>query len=120
MVDVHRRLRTQDMPKKRTVVRFDFRGVARTQTRPRTWWLVLDEDEVDLCHRNPSLPVDLIVNADLRAFAEAWLGRQSFSAALRARSITLEGPRALVRAFPTWLMPSPLAHVTPEAAILPA
>jgi DNA-binding HxlR family transcriptional regulator len=116
MVDVHRRLRAEEMPERRTVVRFDFRGVARAQTRPRTWWLVLDREEVDLCHRNPGLPVDLLVNADLRAFAEAWLGHQTFSAAIRAGSITLEGPRALVRAFPSWLMLSPLAHAALEAA----
>jgi DNA-binding HxlR family transcriptional regulator len=116
MIDVHRRLRAEELPQRRVVVRFDFHGAARAQTRPRTWWLVLDREEVDLCHRNPGLSVDLLVNADLRAFAEAWLGRQTFSAAIRARTITLEGPRALVRAFPTWLMLSPVAHATPETA----
>jgi hypothetical protein len=72
---------------------------------------VLDAAEVDLCHRSPGLPVDLIVNAELRALAEVWLGRQAFGSAVRARTITIEGPRALVRVFPTWLRLSALADI---------
>jgi hypothetical protein len=55
--------------------------------------------------------VDLCVEADLRAFAQVWLGDAPLAAAMRERSIKLTGPRKLVQAFPSWLLLSRFAGV---------
>jgi putative sterol carrier protein len=78
---------------------------------PRTWWLLLARSEVDLCLKDPGFSVDVVVTADLRTLTRVWMGDVPMAAAVRAGSIRLEGPPALVRAFPTWLRLSSFAHV---------
>ena len=117
MTDMQRNLRVANLPLQRTVVRFDFRGVPRNMAQGRTWWLVLGSGAVDLCHKNPGFEVDLVVDADLRAFAEVWLGRQPLASAIRSESVTLRGPRALVRAFPSWFALSVFAATKPESSL---
>ncbi len=103
MWDVRRRVAVERLPRRRLVVRFDFRGVPARCRGQRTFWLVLDRPHVDLCLKDPGFPVELVVGADLAAFTRVWLGDVSFAAAVRAEEIRLDGPRALVRAFPAWL-----------------
>lgn len=101
--DLHRRLNVERLPAGRVVVRFDLRGVPRHQPGRRTWWLVLDRPEVDLCLKDPGHEVDLVVHADLAALTRVWMGDVGLGEALRAGLVRLDGPRALVQAFPGWL-----------------
>lgn len=109
--DIHRRVNVDALPPRRVVVRFDFRGAPATMRCPRTWWLVLDRREIDLCLKDPGFPVDLVVSADLRTLTRIWMGDVPLAEPVRAGLIRLDGPRALVRAFPTWLRLSGFATV---------
>ena len=111
MWDIHRRVNRDALPAERVVARFDFRGVPAAPRYPRTWWLVLERRGADLCLRDPGFPVDLVVSADLRALTRVWMGDVRLAAAVRAGLVRLDGPRALVRAFPTWLALSEFAGV---------
>ncbi len=111
MRDIHRRLDLDALPPTRVVVRFDFRGAPAAMRCPRTWWLVLARPDVDLCLKDPGFPVDVVVTADLRALTRVWMGDVPLGEARRAGSIRLDGPPALVRAFPTWLRLSSFAGV---------
>ncbi len=111
MWDIQRRLDIEHLPGERVVVRFDFRGVPRGHRAKKTWWLVLKRPEVDLCLQDPGHDVDLVVDADLSAFTKVWMGDIRFTEAVRAGLLTIEGPRKLVRAFPTWLELNALAGV---------
>lgn len=111
MWDIHRRVNLEALPPERVVVRFDFRGVPATVRCPRYWWLVLERPEVDLCLKDPGFSVQLVVSADLRALTRVWMGDVALAEAIRAGLIGLEGPRPLVRAFPTWLALSSFAGV---------
>src|SRR5437763_757149 len=46
--------------------------------------------------------------------ARVWAGFLDYDAAVRCRKIVLEGPSALVQAFPRWFMWSPLVDVARE------
>ena len=111
MWDIHRRVNLEALPPNRVVVRFDFRGVPATMRCPRYWWLVLERREVDLCLKDPGIQVDIVVSADLRALTRVWMGDVPLTEAVRAGLIRLDGPRSLVRAFPTWLTLSTFAGV---------
>ena len=114
--NVRRRLAVDRLPERRVVVRFDFRGVPAGRG-PATCWLVTSREEVDVCLTDPGFEVDLVVSADLAGFTKVWLGDVSFAQALRLRTVRLEGPRDLVRAFPGWLLLSHFAGVArPRAA----
>jgi DNA-binding HxlR family transcriptional regulator len=116
MWDIHRRLDLDALPPQRTVLRFDFRGVPATMRCPRTWWLVLERREVDLCLKDPGFAVDVVVSADLRALTRVWMGDVPLAEALRAGLIRLDGPPSLVRMFPSWLQLSSFAGVERAAA----
>jgi DNA-binding HxlR family transcriptional regulator len=111
MWDVRRRIDRAALPDRRVVVRFDLRGVPREHSAQRTWWLVLDRDEVDLCLKDPGFPVDITVDADLGALTRVWMGRLAFAEAVRSGLVHTEGQRPLVRAFPGWLGLSTFASV---------
>ncbi len=101
---VHQRIDRRALPRRRTVVEFEFTG--RTGRR---LWLVLQPHEVSVCLKPPGFPSDLFVRADLRLFYRVWLGHADFGGALRSGGIAVEGPPALARALPTWFLWSPMA-----------
>jgi DNA-binding HxlR family transcriptional regulator len=108
---MHRRIDLTRLPKPRVVVRFEFRGVPTRSLQVRTAWLVLERSGADVCMRDPGFEVDLVVHADVGTLARVWTGHLGFADGVRAGGIRLEGPRALVAAFPGWLLLSHFAQV---------
>lgn len=89
---------------RRTVVRLDFFGLpAAARVARRSWWLVAEKGEVEVCLKDPGFDADVVLSADLRSFMEVLLSQRSLKSALRERRIRLSGPTALVRQFPAWL-----------------
>jgi hypothetical protein len=111
MWDMRRRLAVDRLPEKRLVVRFDFRGVPATHKAPRTYWLVLERPDVDLCIIEPGFEVDLYVNADLATLSRVWIGDVPIRQAIRDGAVNLTGDRHAARDFPSWLLLSTLAAV---------
>ena len=112
---MHRRIDVSHLPGPRVVVRFELRGVPSRCLQIRTSWLVLQRSGVDVCMKDPGFEVDLIVHADVAALARVWAGHLVWTEAVRTGSIKLDGPRALVQAFPGWLQLSHFARVLQPA-----
>jgi hypothetical protein len=93
------------------VVRFDFRAFPARCRGFQTCWLILGREAPDVCLKDPGFDVDLVITADAGAMARVWTGALTFAQAVRSGGLRLEGPRDLVRAFPTWLLLSHFAHV---------
>ena len=111
MWDMRRRIALERLPEKRVVARFDFRGVPAGHKAPKTYWLVMERQEVDLCVFEPGFEVDVYVDADLAALSRVWLGEIPMRQAIREGGINLNGERQAVRDFPSWLLLSTLAAV---------
>ncbi|HKQ18293.1 MAG TPA: helix-turn-helix domain-containing protein [Candidatus Eisenbacteria bacterium] len=111
MWDIRRRVKTDRLPDRRVVVRFDFRAVPKTVRSPTTYWLILERRSVDVCLKHPGFEVDLVVSADLAALTKAWMGDVGLADAMGSGLIRVEGPTALARAFPGWLARSGFADV---------
>ncbi len=111
MWNVRRRIDLARLPSRRVVVRFDFRAVPRRFNAMKTFWLILERPETDLCIKDPGHDVDLVVAADAVTMARVWAGRLTFAQALRSGGIRVEGPRDLAHALPQWLLLSHFAHV---------
>ncbi|HZP38688.1 MAG TPA: winged helix-turn-helix transcriptional regulator [Methylomirabilota bacterium] len=109
--NVRRRIDFRRLPPRRVVVRFDFRAFPPRCRPLRTAWLLLERTGSDVCLKDPGHDVDLVVSADAGAMARVWMGALRFAQAVREGGLRLEGPRDLVRAFPTWLLLSHFAHV---------
>jgi DNA-binding HxlR family transcriptional regulator len=111
MWDMRRRIAVERLPQARTVVRFDFRGLPAGHRHAKTYWMVFERREVDVCITDPGFEVDVYVDADLAAMTRVWIGDEGLATALRAGTVKLAGDPRLSRAFPSWLMLSTLAAV---------
>lgn len=107
---IHYRMNTDAMPAGRTVLEFDLTGGPR---QDETFWIVVNDDAVDVCIRHPGFDPDLRVLAEIRCFTEAWRGFRSLEAEIRAKRIRVIGPAALRQRFPKWLLGS-VAAPTPR------
>jgi len=103
---MHLRMNSSAMPPGRTVLQFEFSGTPREFKR---FWLVNNDDTVEMCLKNPGYEPDLCVNADIRLFIEAWRGFRDLRKEINARRIRLTGPADLKKAFPDWLLLSSLS-----------
>lgn len=102
-------LRRDRLPGRRVVIRFDFTGQARRER----YWLLVERGDAEICKTPPGPDDDLCVSADAEAFIKWHAGQLSWAQAVRQNWIRLEGPRSLVRAFPTWNARSAFAHIRP-------
>lgn len=105
LVDMQRRVTFAMLPKDPLVVRFEI------QAHPARFML-LKPTEASFCHQNPGFPEPLVVRSSLPVLVAWWRGDVSFVEAQRI-GLSLEGPRALVRAFPGWFERYAFAHVPP-------
>ena len=103
---VQRGVLADQVPDRRVVVEFVLACPGGATERI---WLVIEPGEVDTCMKHPGFEVDLEVHTSSRELHRLWMGRTTIPDAIRAGTLALEGPPALVRAFPRWFSFSPFA-----------
>lgn len=106
--NIHRRLDSGEMPEGRTVIQIEFTDAPRND---RYFWLVHEEQRVDVCLKPPGFPVDITVRTTVRIMAEVWRGIRNLRQEIRSGRIELIGKTALRRAFPKWLLLSVYAPI---------
>mgnify|MGYP001813814361 CR=1 FL=1 len=98
MWELQRRLDTNALPDGETVLCFIFEEL----TRFKSWWIVVNENGVDLCTKNPGKDVDLYISSTVRTMVEIWEGDLGLKTALRKRLVKTNGNRQLIRTLPQW------------------
>lgn len=94
LIDMQRRVRFASLPKHPLVVRFQIdRRAAR--------FMLLTPGEASLCAQNPGFPEPVVIRSRLPALISWWRGDKSLAEAQRL-GLDVDGPKALVRAFPDW------------------
>ena len=109
MWDIHRRLQTDMLPDGETVMCFIFDGL----TKFSSWWLIINNGEVDLCTENPGKDVDLYVRTTLPDLVAIWNGDIKIKTALRKQLLKPQGNSQLVKIMPQWLGVCLYADVRP-------
>src|SRR5207249_7225670 len=94
------------VPRAGVVVRFDLPGPPK-----RKFWMLLRQPRAELCTAYPGQEEDLIVTIDAEILVQWNLRRVAFRELVRSGQCRLDGPPALIRAFPSWIRPSPFAHI---------
>jgi DNA-binding HxlR family transcriptional regulator len=100
MWDVRRWMVLRALPRRRVVIFFHF---PEAPTGKRSWWLVVDRGQVDLCLKPPGYEIDLTVVSDVRTMIEVWRGSLDAGGAIRSGRIRFEGTRELSRSFVKWM-----------------
>ncbi|MBT4933292.1 MAG: helix-turn-helix transcriptional regulator [Rhodospirillaceae bacterium] len=112
MWDMHRNIDFDFIPQdRRFVVQFEFTGVPVKQRR---WWLLMENQTVDVCLKDPGYEIDVFVSSSIRTMAEIWMGMLKIKDALRAGDLTLDGARDVCETFPKALK---LSHFAPTAVL---
>ncbi len=103
---MHRRLDLSKMPAGRTVLEIAFTDAPKDQ---RFFWLVCENNNVEVCVKPTGFDVDLRVSTSVRIFAEIWRGLRPLQPEIANGAIRLEGDTNLMRDFPGWLLLSVFA-----------
>ncbi|WP_162917394.1 winged helix-turn-helix transcriptional regulator [Dongia deserti] len=104
---IRRRVDPSVFGRARVTVQFEFTDQPQAK---RSWWLVNEGANVDLCPKDPGFVVDVYAITDVQTLAQIWVGKQQLSAAISAGSLELTGPLSLRQAFCSWLLLSPFAQ----------
>jgi hypothetical protein len=88
---MRRQIDPAQIPAHGFVIRFDFRGLPKSNRSPRYWWLVLRPDDIEVCLKAPARDVDMVIAADLGTFTKVWLGYAGLAAALESGKVSLTG-----------------------------
>jgi len=100
MWDMHRRIDTSKMPRGRTVLRFEF---VDYPAKMRLFWLVITDDEVDVCMKDPGFDVNLYVQSTLKVMTHIWMGDTTVTKERREGTLRLEGDGQLKKTMPAWI-----------------
>jgi DNA-binding HxlR family transcriptional regulator len=107
MNGIQQRIDPNDFVGRETVLRFELTNVEDY----RLWWLVVDQDDVDLCTDDPGKEVDVYLATDLRTLTEIWMGDASINAVRHDGRLKVSGPSALLASMRTWFPLSPYAGI---------
>lgn len=107
MWDMRRRIATTSLPDRRCVVQFLYPELAAGR---KSWWLVIERGEVDLCAVDPGHDVDLYVHGSLRSMTSVWMGLTTLQDEVDAGAIRVTGDPALARSMEDWIGLSPFAQ----------
>jgi DNA-binding HxlR family transcriptional regulator len=56
---MRRQIDPAEIPAQGFVIRFDFRGIPKSNRSPRYWWLVLRPEDIEVCLKAPAREVDV-------------------------------------------------------------
>jgi len=109
MWDIRCTVNVRALPTVRTIVQFIFSDLPANS---RTWWLVNEDGEVDLCPVDPGNEPELQIRTTLRTMTRVWMGDAAIGAAQRSGALTILGPRELQRRLGSWLRLSLYAPIS--------
>jgi len=114
MWDMRRNLRPSVLPnRRRCTVKFVYPELSADR---KSWWLVIDGGDVDLCAVDPGYDVDLHVSSTLRSMTAVWMGHSTLKAEIEAGNIELTGDKTIARSMHEWLGLSKFAKERPRIA----
>ncbi len=97
------------LPRPRVVVRFEIAG----GRGPHRYWLVVGPADREVCVHDPGHGDDAVVGCDPATLIAWHCGRLNLAQAMRAGTMTVDGPPWTVRMLAEWGRLSPFADVAP-------
>lgn len=108
MWDMRRTIDADAFPPQRVSIAFAFTDMPGKEG---SWWLVVEDGDIELCWEDPGIPIDLYIFTDLQTMTRIWMGDISVSEARHRELIDLQGSRTIIRSMPRWLTRSLFAAV---------
>lgn len=87
------------LPGPQTILQFEFSDLKSM----RLWWLVVNENTIEVCEKNPGYDIDVYFNSTVRTMTDVWLGHRTYRDAIRSDELTIVGDSGLTRSVGKWL-----------------
>lgn len=113
MLYLQRSILVDKLVGKETVIRFKFTDINDAPD----WWLIADNNKVDVCTNDPCKDVDVYFTSTVRTLVDVWMGLLPYKKAVRESQIKVVGPNAMTNNIFTWLDMSMFADLPPAAEI---
>lgn len=107
MLYLERSIDPNKLPGNNTTICFNFTDLDKT---PK-WWIVVSDENIDVCTVDPGKEVDIWFNTDLRSMIEIWMGDISYKTAIREQKLQLIGPSDLTNHVTRWMSNSAFAEI---------
>lgn len=98
--DIHRNINTDFFSNERTVIQIEF---TEYSSKFRLWWLIIKNDDVDVCLKDPGFQIDLHISSDLKTLTAAWMGDTTIMKAMREKTIVISGSSYLKKNIAVWM-----------------
>ena len=109
MWDVRRTINYSRLPPgRRTVMHFDFEGL---DDKYRSWWMIAENGEIDLCIDDPGFEPDVTFVADLKTMTQLWLGDISLAKAKSSGKLIINGMSSLTSNISKWFVLSGFSNI---------
>ena len=106
--DMRRRLNTQFFTEDRVVIHIEFTDQKKAD---RYWWMIIDQNEIDLCFEDTGHEPDIIINTTLSTMTKIWLGYRNVNAAIENQEIKILGASSYVKNITKWIGGSTFADL---------
>lgn len=107
MFDIERNIATRELPGGETVLCFQFSDLDDF----KTWWVVCDGDNRDLCYQDPGKDVTAYVTSTARDLVGVWMGDIPIRDALDDERVVVLGDKLVCQRFRKWFPLSSAASV---------
>lgn len=101
MWDVRRRIDVSEFPNTRQIIGFVFLDMP---LKKRSWWLIVDKGEVDLCRKDPGYEVDLVFKTTAKTMAGVWMGYTTVKKEIKNKTLSITGSVGLKDRLDDWLI----------------
>jgi DNA-binding HxlR family transcriptional regulator len=85
-----------------SVIQFKFTDLVEQSD----YWLLIRDENVDLCLKNPGKDVDVYFTCTVRTMHDVWMGDRTYRDAIKSGDLYVQGDPALTRNIKSWLRPS--------------
>jgi len=113
MLYLQRSIVPENLPGNQSVLRFKFTDIDDMSE----WWLLVNDDQVDVCVKDPGKEVDVHFTSSVKTMADIWMGDTTYRKALAAADLKIVGHSALTRNVTAWLKLSMFADLPPASEI---
>ena len=103
----------ENLPGDESVIRFKFTDIEDMSE----WWLVVTDDQIDICVKDPGKEVDVYFTSTVKTMADIWMGDTTYRKASAAGELKIVGNRALTRDVTAWMELSRFADLPPARDI---
>ena len=107
MLDISRRLEPEQIRADNAVIAFEFTDL---NGKYCCWWVLVDDNDVELCFHHPGRKVDLSLRCSLETLSLIWMGRLTIATARREKLLDVKGSPILSANLPDWLNKSRIAE----------